>query len=50
MDKKVKDIFCGGLHTIALTLKGKVYVWGSTEGSQLGLPQDQVQRLSKNEE
>lgn len=50
IDKKVKDIFCGGLHTIALTQKGKVYVWGSTEGSQLGLPQDQVQRLSKNEE
>jgi alpha-tubulin suppressor-like RCC1 family protein len=35
---KVKQIACGGLHTLALGRDHKVYCWGSIEGGQLGLP------------
>lgn len=33
----VKQIACGGLHSIVLTKQGQVYTWGSNEGGQLGL-------------
>lgn len=39
---------CGGLHTLAVTKEGKVYVWGSTEGGQLGLPLPVIQKISRN--
>ena len=42
---KISQAVCGGLHTVVVTKEGDVYSWGSTEGGQLGLPQDVIQQL-----
>ena len=39
---KILQAVCGGLHTIAVNKEGETYSWGSTEGGQLGLPQQQI--------
>jgi len=36
-DEFIKEISCGYLHTIAITLHGNVYTWGNNEMGQLGL-------------
>ena len=34
----IRDVVCGGLHSLVLTHGGQVYAWGRGEGGQLGLP------------
>ena len=47
---KVIQAVCGGLHTVVVTKEGDVYSWGSTEGGQLGLPQQMIIQLCKGKE
>ena len=35
--REIKQIACGGLHTIVVADDGDLYSWGSTEGGQLGI-------------
>lgn len=35
---KIKSISCGAYHSMALTVNGLVYSWGSNDWGQLGLP------------
>ena len=35
--KRVVDIACGSLHTLALTHDGKMYIWGYVSNDHLGL-------------
>ena len=39
----LKQVCCGGLHTVVLTEQGKVYSFGKGEGGQLGHPQSVLQ-------
>ena len=39
----IKDIICGGLHTIALTNSNEIWVWGRNDEGQLGLGHNQDQ-------
>ena len=34
--KKIKEISCGTVHNLALTLDGKIFSWGAAMGGQLG--------------
>ena len=35
--KKIDSITCGGLHSVVLADGGDLYIWGSSEGGQLGI-------------
>ena len=35
--KKIQQVACGGLHTAVIVDDGDLYIWGSSEGGQLGL-------------
>ena len=39
---KVQGLYSGAFHSVALSSKGQVYVWGRGEGGQLGLEQSQL--------
>ncbi|KAB7497263.1 Secretion-regulating guanine nucleotide exchange factor [Armadillidium nasatum] len=41
-DHKVVSVACGWIHSVALTSRGQVWVWGSNSHSQLGLPTNEV--------
>ena len=45
-NKKIVSVSCGGLHTMVLTKKGVIYAWGSTEGGQLGLPEQTCETVT----
>jgi alpha-tubulin suppressor-like RCC1 family protein len=45
----VVQIYCGGLHTLALTDEGHVYSWGRGEGGQLGHPLQLLDSSRENE-
>jgi alpha-tubulin suppressor-like RCC1 family protein len=36
-DEFIKEVCCGYAHTLAITMQGQVYAWGSNESCQLGL-------------
>jgi len=36
-DEFIKVVCCGFQHTVALTIQGTVYSWGSNDSCQLGL-------------
>ena len=42
---RVKKVVCGGLHTLVLTQEGKVFAWGRAEGGQIGLEQEELEKL-----
>ena len=37
---KIKDISAGTVHNLALTMDNKLFSWGSSQGGQLGLPEN----------
>ena len=37
---KIKNISCGTAHNLALTTDGKIFAWGSSQGGQLGIPEN----------
>ena len=37
---KIKDISSGTVHNLALTMDNKLFSWGSSQGGQLGLPEN----------
>ena len=37
---KIKDIASGTVHNLALTMDNKLFSWGSSQGGQLGLPEN----------
>ena len=41
---KIIDISSGTAHNLALTFDGKIYSWGSNQGSQLGIPENILQK------
>ncbi|KAL8450670.1 hypothetical protein Emag_003110 [Eimeria magna] len=40
---KLLTVACGGSHTLALTLGGSLWVWGSNEKGQLGVGEEETQ-------
>ena len=44
---KIIDISCGTVHNLALTYDGKVFSWGSSQGGQLGLPLEILEKQPK---
>ena len=36
IDEKIKRVFCGGYHNIALSENDNIYSWGDNESGQLG--------------
>ena len=42
---KIKQISAGTVHNLALTLDGKVFTWGSSQGGQLGLSEEFLIKL-----